>query len=316
MTALFAACFQPLYTQQENTAAKIFMVEAAPGDGFNYPYFIFVPDNYKTGSKVTLIVQPNNTGSPNDTLEVHITDARIVATNKFYTGNWLARMMGMPLLVPVFPRPLSEWKIYTHALDRDAVIAEGAMKRLDLQLIAMISDARSKLRTMGIDTKEKVVMTGFSAAGTFVNRFSLIHPDIIRAYACGGINAMPVLPVDTISEKALPYPVGTADFDALFMKSFNFEAFASIPQFLFMGEDDTNDAVQFNDGYCDSDREIIYELLGQQMMPERWEKVCEYYRQSGIKATFKTYPGTGHKVSEEIKQDILLFLSGCLAGNE
>jgi hypothetical protein len=115
-------------------------VDANSLEGFNFPYFLFIPAQINFGSGTTLIIEPNNTGSPNDTLQVHEDAARIVASDEFYIGNFISRKLHVPLLVPVFPRPLSECKIYTHAFDRDAAMAEGEIKRLDLQLINMIID--------------------------------------------------------------------------------------------------------------------------------------------------------------------------------
>ncbi len=90
----------------------------------------------------------------------------------------MAEKLKYPLLVPVFPRSHTDWKTYTHALDRDVICKRNSpLERIDLQLLAMIKDAKTKLASSGYPTKDKFLMTGFSASGTFVNRFALIHPD-------------------------------------------------------------------------------------------------------------------------------------------
>ena len=282
-------------------------VEADTLKGFNFPYFVFIPAQINLGKETTLIIEPNNTGFPNDTLQIHEKDAKKVATNKFYIGNYVSRKLYIPLLVPVFPRPLSNWKIYTHAFDRDAAIAEGEIKRLDLQLVAMINDARERLKIFGIELQEKVFLTGFSASGTFVNRFALIHPEIIKGYACGGINGILMLPIDKIKENKLLYPIGIYDFKSLFKKDFQLNEFIKIPQFIFMGENDNNDAVQFNDGYNDADRKIIYKLLGKKMMPERWNNCQNEYLEQKVNVIFKTYISIGHDYNENTKNEITNF---------
>lgn len=282
-------------------------VDADRLKGFNFPYFVFIPAQINTGKETTLIIEPNNTGFPNDTLQIHENDAKKVATNMFYTGNYVSRKLRIPLLVPVFPRPLSNWKIYTHAFDRDAAIAEGEIKRLDLQLIAMINDARERLKVYGIELQDKVFLTGFSASGTLVNRFALIHPEIIKGYACGGINGILMLPMDKIKRDKLLYPIGTFDFNRLFKKDFQLNEFIKIPQYIFMGEKDNNDAVQYNDGYNDDDRKIIYKLLGKRMMPDRWNYCQEIYHSYYVNAIFKTYIDIGHKRNENIQNDITNF---------
>ncbi len=297
-------------TENENiTFSKdtLIRVESNAAEGFNFPYFIFIPSSAFFENETTLLIEPNNTGFPNDTLQIHEDDARNVASNKFYTGNYVSGKLGTPLLVPVFPRPLSDWKTYTHAFNRTAAIAKGDIKRLDLQLIAMINDAKEKLKTFGIKVDEKVFLTGFSASGTFVNRFALIHPEIIKGYAIGGINGILMLPTDHIKNERLLYPIGTFDFKTLFHKEFQANDFIKIPQFIYMGEIDDNDAAQFDDSYNDSERKIIYKLLGKEMMPKRWNNCQKIYQTYNVNATFKTYTGIGHKMNENIKNEITDF---------
>lgn len=76
------------------------------------------------------------------------------------------------MLVPVFPRPTSNWQIYTHALDRDSLITTvSGLERIDLQLLAMIDDARQRLKERDVLIGNEVFLNGFSASGSFVNRF-------------------------------------------------------------------------------------------------------------------------------------------------
>ncbi len=290
-------------------------VNANTDKGFNYPYFLFIPKDVEVENKVNLLVQTNNTGFPNDTLSVHENDAGNVAGNRFYMGNYVSCRLSIPLLVPVFPRPESNWRIYTHALDRDAVMAKGDMKRLDLQLIKMINDAKQRLRYLGINTDEKILITGFSASGTFANRFTTIHPEIVAACACGGINAMPLLPVSDHKDHELIYPVGIYDFHDLFGKQFNRESYSEVPQYLFMGEKDNNDAVQFNDGYSDLDREIIPAVLGNSMMPDRWNSCEKIFNDENINAVFMTYKNQGHRVDTTIKNDVVKFFKEKINSN-
>ena len=54
-------------------------------------------------------------------------------------------------------------------------------------------------------------MNGFSASGTFTNRFAILHPTFVRAVATGGINSIPTFPTDRWNDVRLRYPVGIAD---------------------------------------------------------------------------------------------------------
>ena len=99
----------------------------------------------------------------------------------------MSEWLGVPLLVPVFPRPMSDWKIDTHALDKETMaVGGGPLHRLDQQLVAMIDDARARLGERGYEIGERAMFTGFSASGTFVNRFVMPHPDRVLATAAGG----------------------------------------------------------------------------------------------------------------------------------
>lgn len=287
---------------------ELMYIEADSLKGFNFPYYLFIPQACPQETPVHLMVEPNNSGFVSDTFEDHAEKAERTATKDFYIGNFVSRNLGYPLLVPVFPRPESNWKIYTHALDRDAILQEGNnLERLDLQLLAMADDASLKLQALGFNLSPGLLMTGFSASGTFVNRFTFIHPEKVAASAAGGLNGLLILPLDSLNGRGLFYPVGKHDFNTLFGFPFDSASFAETPQFLFMGELDENDAIPYADGYDDPERELIYSVLGQEMMPLRWENCRDIYQQHKVHAVIKTYDSLGHDHPEKVKREILEF---------
>src|SRR5690606_24718435 len=108
----------------------------------------------------------------------------------------------------IFPRPDAQPLMYTHALDRDVMLQKTPeFKRLDLQLLEMISDATKVLYAMNIQIESKFFMNGFSASGTFTNRFSFLHPEKIKALAIGGFNGKLMLPQKKINRVKLNYPI-------------------------------------------------------------------------------------------------------------
>ncbi|MBW6480945.1 MAG: hypothetical protein K0B37_16055 [Bacteroidales bacterium] len=287
---------------------EIHLIDKVPEKGFKYPYYLFIPDNIADDAAMTMIVEPNNSGFASDDLDKHIEKAQRIATLDFYTGNYVARNLQLPLLVPVFPRSESEWQIYTHALDRDVMLQKDTdTERLDLQLLAMVEDARERLMEMGYKTDEQFFITGFSASGTFANRFTGLHPGKVKAVAAGGINGLLFLPLEEINETKLTYPVGTFDFQEVFGKTFNAAAFKEIPQFYFMGALDDNDAIPFDDAFDQPEREVIYQILGREMQPLRWENCQRIYNTEGVNAQFRTYEGIGHEQPDNVKDDILEF---------
>jgi len=296
--------FNSLKSQQRDTLIKISSNE---NSGFNYPYFLYIPK--VIDEKAVLLVAPNNTGTVNDTLKVHEDEALDLAT-KYKIGYRLAKELKIPLLVPVFPRPLSQWKIYTHALDRDAMVLDsGKMKRIDLQLISMINDARKKLDSLGIHTQEKVFLNGFSASGTFVNRFTLLHPEYVKAVASGGVNGICILPLKKYKWKKLKYPIGIADYEKILNHKFEIEIYKSVPQYIYMGEKDNNDATLFKDSYSPEESNLIYKVIGKKMMPDRFIACESFYKKANINAEFKVYTGLSHEVDKQIFNDLCIFFN-------
>lgn len=287
---------------------ELIFTEAWPENGFNFPYFLFIPDKMSVQNEQVLIVEPNNSGFADDDLQKHIEKAQRTASREFYTGNYVARKLKYPLLVPVFPRSETNWKIYTHAFDRDVARQKNnELERTDLQLLAMVEDAKKKLAEKGFKLGDKFLMTGFSASGTFVNRFTAIHPEKVLAAAAGGLNGLLILPLSELENEPLNFPLGVSDFQDLFEKPFNAEAFKNTPQFLFMGELDDNDAIPYEDGYDLDERELVFNLLGEEMQPARWQNCREIYRQENVNATVKTFPGIGHEQPEVVKDEIMEF---------
>ncbi len=284
-------------------------VESNSKAGFNYPYFLFIPDEISIEKELVIIVEPNNSGFASDNFEEHIEKAERIASMDFYIGNYLSQNLKYPLIVPVFPRPKSNWKIYTHALDRDVILQKGnELERIDSQLIAMFEDARSRLSQMGYSTNDKFIITGFSASGSFANRFTLIHPEKVLISIAGGVNGLLMLPYTEINGIQMNYPIGISDYEDLFGKKFDSILFKKLPQFLFMGELDENDAIPYDDGYDEPERKIIYELLGKEMQPTRWNTSIKLYKSQDVNAKILTYKGKGHEQPLEIKRDILDFI--------
>jgi len=98
------------------SGGKTLLVETDSEKGFNYPYYLFIPDHIAEDEALTLIVEPNNSGFVSDDMDKHLGKALRIATRDFYIGNYIARNLLLPLLVPVFPPSESEWKIYTHVV--------------------------------------------------------------------------------------------------------------------------------------------------------------------------------------------------------
>ena len=299
-------------TQQQSSLpqlAEIVRVDARPEKGFLYPYYYYVPpelwsEQGKKG-KQTLLVLPNNTGKPDDDLAAHDSYAR----RNIEDLRRLASNLKVALLMPAFPRPNKDWRIYTHALDRDSLITERKeYKRLDLQLIGMIDDARARLRLRGYSFDKRVLIFGFSASGMFANRFTFLHPERIKAAAIGSPGGWAIAPLTSWKSRTLRYPVGIADFKTVSGKNLNRERLKQLPIFLFLGAEDTNDSVIFRDSFESEDEKLIMDLFGKTLI-ERWAFTEEFYRASLPKVILKVYPRVGHSLSKEMWDDIKGFFT-------
>ena len=285
---------------------SLIIIEKNPAKGFSHDYILFIPKGTKLNKKIFLLVEPNNTGKLSDSIEVH-KSAAIRLASVSSVGTNISTELKIPLLVPIFPRPASKPLTYTHALDRDVMLEKsGDLERIDLQLLEMISDSRNVLKDLQIEVEDKIFMSGFSASATFINRFSFIHPDIIQALAIGGFNGELMLPQSEINGLKLHYPLGTYDFKKRFNQKFDLETYKKIAQFIYMGELDENDAVQYDDAYNKKERKIINENIGPTVQ-ERYLECQDIYMKANIHATFKTYEKVGHWTTSTMNLEVIKF---------
>ena len=275
-------------------------------DGFAFPYYLFIPQRIDSNKPIHLLIEPCNTGS-GDTFKR--LDRKVKAFTEASHATVIARKLKIPLLVPVFPRPGGDqWRLYTHALDRDTLLlTEGGLRRIDLQLIKMIDHAQRLLRHNNMKVNEKVFMNGFSASGTFTNRFAILHPTIVRAVATGGVNSIPTFPIERWDDVTLRYPVGIADVKEIADIAFDEKAYKRVSQYIYMGALDANDTVPYRDAYDAVDAELVKSLIGAEMMPDRWDISQSIYRALEIPVQFVTYKNTGHEIKDEMIDDIVAF---------
>lgn len=311
ITVLFFIGIHTISSAQHVTAEifkndSLIVIEKNVSKGFFNDYILFIPKGVQLNKKNYLLVEPNNTGKLSDSIEVHKKYALNLASLSS-VGNNISTELKIPLLVPIFPRPASKPLTYTHALDRDVMLEKTKeLMRLDLQLLAMIDDATIVLKTVNIELEDKIFMNGFSASATFTNRFSMIHPDKIQALAIGGFNGILMLPQNDINGIKINYPIGINDFQKLFYQKFDMEKYKSIPQFIYMGQLDENDAVQFDDAYSKKERKIINDHIGKTVQ-NRYIESQKYYLETSNHVTFRTFEEVGHWTTSEVNLEIIKF---------
>ncbi|WP_148680541.1 hypothetical protein [Halovivax ruber] len=300
----------------ELSTETVTLVDASPDHGFEYPYFAYVPADI--GSNGPVYVEPNNTGTSTDDFEKHRLRARELLKSEAWQRK-IPEQLGVPYLVPVFPRPRDDpesWRHYVHALDAETMsIDDGPLKRVDLQLLSMIDHFRASLKgSLGYTAATDVHLNGYSASGNFVNRFTALHPDRVRAVTAGGVNGTLILPRSAAKDRSLPYPIGVEDVTDLTGDEFDEAAWTSVPQFVYLGEEDTNDTIPYDDAWNAELREIALDVYGEDMQDDRMPYCESVYEDAGANAQFHVYGTVGHTVGRWMIRDIYEFHHNHLEG--
>lgn len=295
------------------------LIDADPAAGFEYPFYLYEPSAVSSDDSRPVMVEPVNTGTSTDEFEEHREAAEQIVEISFIRQT--VDELGVPLVVPIFPRPRSEpvdWTHYTQALDDTTMNLDGgSLERIDLQLLNMVERAQEQLAADGyaIDTSG-ILLNGFSASGNFVDRFTVLHPEEVISVTAGGLNGMALLPLDEFNGRELPYHVGTADIEELTGKPVNHEALDETNQFLYMGGEDDNDTIGYGDAWTDDALEqLALDVYGDDMIAERFPTCQRAYEKAGVSAQFRVYPDTGHR-TRPAHDDILEFHRQSINGED
>ena len=288
-------------------SSRTLLCPAMPSKGFHSPYFLYQPQKIKTPC---LLVAPNNTGFALEDQAL----LRVAGASEVLQQASLADRLGCPLLVPLFPRPHTEGggNLYLHALSRESLLTRvPKYRRVDQQLLCMMQDVRERLQKRGLTIHSKALLYGFSASGSFVNRFAMLHPDRVLAVACGSPGGWPIAPVASINGTQLAYPVGIGDLESLSGHRVDWPALKSVAWFFFLGGKDINDSIGDRDSFSAEDEELVRRIFGP-MPVSRWKEAEHLYTENALHARFHLYPEVAHVVTMAIKTDITNFFEKCL----
>jgi pimeloyl-ACP methyl ester carboxylesterase len=307
----------PLVKQCEIDAARMTEHPADPAHGFAWPYLLVAarpaaPDAHGAAGPTTLLVVPPNTGFATDDLDL------LRASTTCYVADQLAvaERLGTPIVAPLFPRPAlpsPPGNLYLHALSRASLeVRDARLARVDLQLIAMLDDARQRLATADHPVQPRVLLIGHSAAGMFVSRFAVLHPDRVLAAAVSSPGGWPLAPVASAQGEALPYPVGIADVAALTGAPVDLAALRRVRWLFVLGGADRNDSVTDRDSFSAADEALVMRRFGK-TPAERWDAARRLSDAAGLPAQFRLYRGVGHEMSPAMKADIEALFRAALA---
>lgn len=289
-------------------------IPANPSKGFYFPYFLEVPVNLSGEFSKHLMVIPNNTSYVNSAKYVEEILEKDMYSNRIGINETGA--LGMPLLIPSFPRPVDQF-LYTHMLDEETLFMTkaqsdkfnvGNLVGIDKQLTAMVADAKEQFKSNSHTLNEKIVLMGFSASSDFVHRYSMIYPETIEAVIHQ--TTVPVFAISSYKNTTLNFPIGIADYKLKFGKEFNLEAFKKIKQFWYVGSGDHGNILEFRDGFNEKDRNTWANTFSSDGI-KRFEIIKSVYKDySNIQ--FHTFNDIAHNVNSVMEVDFIRFLKANL----
>lgn len=296
--------FSSLYAQ---STGEILTFPANPAKGFNWGYVLYLPKDMDTSKKLPILFTMNDSGSFN-TLEELVEATRERMNNNEHERQ-IADGVGVPMLIPLVLRV--NGAVNAHEWNRAVfIMQDGPLKRLDLQVLAMLQDAKKQLKKRGIRSEEKILVAGFSSAGGFGWRLTMLYPRKVLCAAIGG-EIYPPLPLAEYEGTNLIYPVGVYDFETYTGKSFHLREWQKVPILLTNGAQDFNDPLPYEDVFGEEEREISMHVLGNGSCQQRWEKAQEILTPLAPNVQIHTYPNMEHNT---VWQDEINFLKQHIKG--
>lgn len=286
------------------------MIEKNKKAGFNFPYFLYAPEN---GRNKPLLVECVNSGSPSDDMADHIDAAE--NTIEFSLSRTVSDELGVPFLVPVIKDPRSgEFSnIRTQSLDTETMnIADGRYARIDKQVVRMVDDAQQRLSDYGYDLPDDFMLNGFSQSGNFGNNLALLQPERVTSVTAGGVNGLGILPLEEARGEDIKYQIGTNDFESLTGKEFDREAWRDVSQLCYIGRKERipyDDTIPYSDVWGDREQaQRAVDIYGFDIQRERMVYSDSVYQQEGADTRFQVYDDYGHNWSgPKVVRDTLGF---------
>ena len=297
----------PAALRAESTG-EILTFPANPEKGFHWGYALYLPKTMDTSKKLPMVLMMTDVGITNSAEE---TEKDTLYRLRHELSEYpVADELGVPLIMPMVQRPRVGF--YTHALSRAVFVSQDEkFKRLDLQVLDMIKDARRELKERHIKTQEKVLVTGFSAAGVFAWRWTMLHPEYVLATVTGGA-LYHMLPVEELNGERLIYPVGVGDLQEITGKKFNKKAWSKIPILSTNGEKDNNDTFVYSECFDPkTERPVLAKVLPGKDVLERRAQSIQLLNEMAPNVQTHLYPWLGHK---PVTGDVIAFLKKHING--
>ena len=287
----------------DSAEGEILTFPANSKAGFEWGYAIYLPKDLDASKKMPILFTMNNSGAVNTVEEMERnTMVEIKGNPSVYE---IPDALKVPMLMPFVLRKRHE-DLNAHDFNRVAFLSQDKQyKRLDLQVLAMIKDARKQLKKRGIKTYKKILIAGYSSSGCFGERFTFLHPDKVLAATVGG-NHYPTFPLKEKNGITLPFPVGVYDVKQVTGKDFDKKKWLKVPILYTNGALDYNDPLPYDDVMMPEEKKLILDVYGYGTTAmERWEFGKKVLEETSPNMQVHTYPNLEHK---NIREDTIAFL--------
>lgn len=206
---------------------KIKFLSIDSDKGINIPSILAIPLSNEVNNQI--IVEANNLESE---------DSEEIVEQGIQTGYRLACLtsnLPAPIIIPLIPSHKNYPYLQQLSLECFDIPKSDKNYRIDEQVVRIINKAKNILKEeIGLTVSDKIFLNGYSSSGVFVQRFALLHPDVVETACIGGASGS--IPVPT---KDLSYPLGIADYEQLTGRIFDFESYSKIKFRYYVGEFET-----------------------------------------------------------------------------
>jgi len=175
----------------------------------------------------------------------------------------------------------------------------------------MIDNLISSLRSAGYKVHDKVFVSGFSAGAMFAQRYCLLHPNRVRGIAAGQCGGSLTVPGTSYNGVEMNWPVGVNDFQSLLGYDFNISYCQQIPQFIYIGDQDTNNstvAPNSHDLFTDEQMDFLNDNFGNSD-PIRLANQYAFMSEKECNVEFKLYPDVAHEITSDMLDDTFSFFA-------
>ena len=270
--------------------------------GFEWGYLLYLPKDIDTSKKLPILFTMNNSGAVDTVEEMEKRTMDEIENNRIVYE--IPDALNVPMLMPFVLRKRGS-NLDPHNFNRVAFLSQDQKyKRMDLQVLAMVKDARKQLKKRGIKTHKKILIAGYSAAGSFGEHLTFLHPDkVLAAATCGHL--YPTFPLKEKDGIALFFPIGAYDVKQVTGKDFDKKNWLKVPILHTNGKIDYNDPMPW-EVMIPEERNLILDVYGYgKTAVERWEFAKKLLEEIAPNIQTHTYPNMEH---DPVLEDMIKFL--------